>query len=77
MNNNLTNKPKDIKMVHSIIVSKDTGEMLPKCITAPLLTRRYEYVEGIRVMIVNMKNYEVRMFNDIEDRDRYLSDIDV
>lgn len=60
-------------MVYSVIVSKETGEMISKCITTPILTRKHITIEGIPMMICHLKQYEVRMFHSKTERDEYFS----
>ena len=60
------------KMLHTIVISKDTGEMIKHNLTTPNFLRRYRQVEGVNVQIASFKNIEIEIYNDREERDEVM-----
>lgn len=64
-------------MHHVIVLSKETGEMFSKDLNIPVITKKFMKIKGVTVGIMQMKQYELRIFHSKRDRDRFIESIDI
>ena len=73
----MTSKRKEKpKMLHAILISKETGVMIPKTITTPIFLRSYRKIDGVLVQVARFKEFEIEIYADKDERDAVLDRLD-
>lgn len=71
-------KRKEIpKMLHTIVISKNTGEMIKHTLTTPIFLRRYKKIEGVNVQVAMFKEYEIEIYDDKDERDGVIDRLNI